>query len=115
MEEICCSVCERRYFYDRKKGHTKTKCNSCLVNERRFKLKKKCVEYKGGKCIKCGYAKYLQALHFHHLDPTQKDFNISGSHARSWIKIKEELDKCVLLCAICHIEEHVENRIHDSG
>ena len=28
------------------------------------------VDYKGGKCERCGYDKNISALEFHHLDPT---------------------------------------------
>lgn len=41
-------------------------------------VKLKAIEYKGGKCQICGYNKCTGALEFHHLDPTKKDFNISG-------------------------------------
>jgi hypothetical protein len=34
------------------------------------KTKLKAVEYKGGKCIICGYNKSIRALQFHHLDPS---------------------------------------------
>ena len=49
--------------------------------------------------------KSIRALQFHHLDPTQKDFGISGT-TKSFEKLKPELDKCVLLCANCHGEVH---------
>jgi len=29
-----CTTCERIYVYDRRKGHTKTQCNSCRANRR---------------------------------------------------------------------------------
>ena len=65
------------------------------------------IEYKGGKCVKCGYNKCNAALDFHHLDPTQKEFNLgSHGHTRSWERMKVELDKCILLCANCHREIH---------
>lgn len=54
----------------------------------------------------CGYSKCKEALDFHHVNPNEKDFNISGSHSRSWEKIELELKKCVLLCANCHREIH---------
>jgi predicted DNA-binding protein YlxM (UPF0122 family) len=79
------------------------------VSKRRRKIKEMAVEYKGGKCVKCGYNKYIGALEFHHLDPTVKDFAISNSgHCRSWEKVKDELDKCILVCANCHAEIHAE-------
>jgi hypothetical protein len=71
----------------------------------RKRLKLKAVEYKGGACEFCGYAKCLRSLGFHHSDQSQKDFSISRVTA-SWVRIKKELDKCVLTCANCHGEIH---------
>ena len=40
-----------------------------------------------------------------HINPKDKNFSIgSGGYTRSWKRVKEELDKCVLLCANCHRE-----------
>jgi general stress protein 26 len=64
------------------------------------------LEYKGNKCILCGYNKSKRALCFHHVDESQKLFTISSSHCHSWEKIKKELDKTVLLCSNCHMEVH---------
>lgn len=100
---LLCSVCGKSYIW---KSHqsTKTRCASCLVNERRILLKLRMVAYKGGHCQICGYKKSMSALTFHHLDPSTKDFEISGSHCRSWSVILKELNKCVLLCRNCHAE-----------
>lgn len=77
------------------------------VKERRKKLRELAREYKGGKCSICGYNKSQRALNFHHLDPKQKDFGLSARGlTRSWEKIKQEIDKCVILCANCHAEVH---------
>lgn len=105
-KQIKCKICGRRYVYVHKQGHTKTKCNSCSVNERRTKIKIKCLKYKGNKCEICGYNKCIRALSFHHTDPSKKDFIISGNHTRRWTKIRKELDKCILVCANCHMEIH---------
>ena len=65
------------------------------------------VSYKGGCCQVCGYDRCIEALEFHHLDPSQKDFGISKKgYTRSWEKVKEEVEKCILLCANCHREAH---------
>ena len=101
-----CQPCGRRYEYHRSKGCTTTLCNSCMVNNRRFALKVKIVDYLGGKCVDCGYSGCLAALHVHHIDSTGKDFNLSSAHARSWASIQAELQKCVLLCANCHAARH---------
>ena len=65
----------------------------------------------GGCCSKCGYDKNLAAFDFHHKDPKTKSFGIDArKFANTSIsKLKEELDKCVLLCANCHREEHHPN------
>lgn len=79
------------------------------VQKRRKKIRQMAVEYKGGRCSVCGYNKCLEAPEFHHLDPTKKDFGISNNgYTRSWKKVKEELDQCVLLCANCHREVHAK-------
>ena len=46
------------------------------VKRRRHKVKNMSLEYKGNKCCICGYDKCKDALDFHHLDPTKKDFGI---------------------------------------
>lgn len=77
------------------------------VKTHRHKIKEELVKYKGGKCEICGYNKCLGALDFHHLDPSQKDFTISNSNIyKNLDKLKEEVDKCILVCANCHREIH---------
>jgi 5-methylcytosine-specific restriction endonuclease McrA len=70
----------------------------------------KAVAYKGGKCVKCGYNKSLSALQFHHTNPLEKDFGIGDNINRPWDSIKNELDKCILLCGNCHSEEHSKQK-----
>lgn len=77
------------------------------VNTLRRRRKAEAVEYKGGKCSKCGYDKSIAALQFHHRDPTQKEFSLHSGVTMSMERVKEELDKCDLLCANCHAEVHV--------
>lgn len=92
---------ERRKYADRAEYLIKA------VIKRRRRLKVMAIEYKGGKCQICSYNKCVAALVFHHLDPYQKDFGLSmRGLTRSWEKIKQELDKCILLCANCHQEVH---------
>lgn len=105
---MICSICGRSYEYDsrNKKGHTKIKCNSCLVNERRFLQRKKLVELKKAGCSICGYKKNTAAIHFHHVDESAKEFEISGNHCRSKEAMDKEINKCILICANCHAEMH---------
>lgn len=75
------------------------------VKKRRRLLKQKAVLFLGGKCSICGYNKCLAALDFHHINPNEKEFIITG-RIRSWNKIENELKKCVLVCSNCHREIH---------
>src|SRR5690242_1576663 len=68
--------CGKLYEWNRALGHNATACNSCKANERRFEVKDRCIEYKGGKCCRCGYNKTRAVLQFHHLDPKEKDFQL---------------------------------------
>lgn len=57
-------------------------------------------------CLHCGENDPI-CLEFHHLDPSKKDVNVSIVVGRwSTKKIKEEINKCVVLCANCHKKEH---------
>jgi hypothetical protein len=84
----------------------KLEYNYFHVKSFRKKNKERSVEYKGGKCVKCGYNKCVRALEFHHIDPSQKDFAPSQNMNMSWDRIKIELDKCILVCSNCHREIH---------
>lgn len=90
---------EKRKYSDRAEYIKKA------VTLSRQRCKIKAVNYKGGKCQHCGYNKSVKAMQFHHLDPKEKDFAIS-KYSKSWETIVTELDKCILLCANCHAEEH---------
>jgi hypothetical protein len=60
--------------------------------------RQKLIDYLGGKCVRCGSTENLE---FDHIDPSQKSFGISKSHL-PFEKLKDELDKCQLLCKSCH-------------
>ena len=70
-----------------------------------IRRKEERVNYLGGKCLKCHYHKYLGSLQFHHKDESSKHFTISRKNV-VFENIKDELDKCELLCANCHMEKH---------
>lgn len=98
------------YTNSKKKGRQGSWCKICLnksVTVRQRKYKQLAIDYKGGKCQVCSYNKYQGALEFHHLDPSEKDTEMS-KFSRSPLDDlgKKELDKCVLLCSNCHREEH---------
>ena len=106
-----CGETDPGNFYSKQKIHCK-KCHSKGAHQTQINNRLKAVEYKGGCCQQCGYSTYIGALAFHHLDPTQKD-PVAFKKNKNWEVYKTELDKCVLLCANCHAEEH--ERIRKAG
>ena len=82
------------------------------VYKRRRKIRQMAVEYKGGQCQVCGYDRCIEALEFHHKNPHEKDFSVSSKgYTRSWSKVKQEIDKCLLVCANCHREIHAQTQL----
>lgn len=83
--------------------------NQYCINWRKV-TKQRLIDYKGGKCVKCGYNKSCpRAYHFHHRNPLEKEFDVSNrGRNKSFDKLKTEIDKCDLLCANCHAEVHDE-------
>jgi hypothetical protein len=92
-------------------GKMKSQCKKCHgkdIARRLQKAREEAIKYKGGKCEKCGYNKCIGALEFHHKDPSQKD--PSALRAFKLSRLFAEVDKCMLLCANCHREEHARIR-----
>jgi transposase len=80
-------------------------CRSAAVARRRRKVKAILVEEAGGACCLCGYDRTMRALHFHHLEPSQKRHEINAKGVAIAIdKLRVEAQKCVLLCSNCHAE-----------
>lgn len=103
-----CADCHRTYANRTIKAN-RTRVTYLALERKRAK-KLKCVKYLGAVCTRCGYSYvgYLSTFAFHHVDPTTKKFEISQKLDRSWATLRDELDKCVLLCVRCHQEEHEE-------
>jgi hypothetical protein len=107
-----CALCgetDAIKIYRHKDGRFRYRCKKCdnkKTIERFRDYKKKAVEYKGSKCLICGYSKCLASLEFHHRSPDEKDPR--WTKMRNWplYKIKTELDKCDLVCSNCHREIH---------
>jgi hypothetical protein len=104
-ECTCCHTVKPIGEYYKNQGKCKV-CHNNKVLEGQRELKQKCVDYLGGKCNICGYDKYIGALDFHHVDPDEKEFSISGAKRLLFENLKDELDKCILVCSNCHREIH---------
>lgn len=62
-------------------------------------------------CTECGEGD-PRLLEFHHLDATQKEYNVSElvNGRYSLERIQQEINKCVVLCANCHRRRTFEEK-----
>ena len=78
------------------------------IRNTRFKLKQELVDYLGGKCVKCGFIGHVAVFDFHHVNPQEKELQITSNlNNKNFHKALQEIHKCVLLCANCHRLSHV--------
>lgn len=100
----------RIYCYECSGESTRTKQNTRKHQKTilRRNMKKQAVKILGGKCLKCGYNKCIDALEFHHENPNVKEFKLGSGNTMSWKQYKEEAMKCILVCSNCHKEIHSE-------
>lgn len=117
MQEVVCKI------HGKVKGQGNgigkaLRCSVCNIersSKRAKNLKERVLTYKGGKCILCGYNKCPAALDLHHVYAENKEFSMKACSTASFESIKNEIDKCVLLCANCHRELHYgEHTVHMS-
>lgn len=104
-----CSMCNSWVSFEnftKLSGRYHSHCKLCISKYKTNtlpKIKDLCVEYKGGKCEQCNNIYPNCCYDFHHIDPSKKEFTISRAKCYKFNqKIKNELDKCMLLCANCH-------------
>ncbi len=105
---ICATHGEIEHRIDARGSYRCPGCNKTRVAQRRRMIKEILVAEAGGACALCGYDRCERALSFHHVHPADKSFGLAlGGVSRSLHRAREEAQKCVLLCANCHMEvEH---------
>ena len=101
---------ETMHVVDRDGYYRCRRCRAEAVSRRRRKVKAILVSEAGGACRLCGYDRSMGALAFHHLDPSEKRFELNAKGVALSIEtLRAEARKCVLLCSNCHAE--VEERM----
>lgn len=87
--------------------------NAQSVKDFRRRRKENLIKVLGSKCCLCGYDKCIGALEFHHIDETNKKFQLSSGNCHSLDEDLEEVKKCILVCANCHREIHTTDIYKD--
>jgi transposase-like protein len=96
---------ETEFVLENRGAYRCKRCRSESVSQWRQRLKQTLIAEAGGACAICGYSRHPSALHFHHIDPSTKEFALSQEGiTRSLQRARAEVKKCVLLCANCHAE-----------
>ena len=59
-------------------------------------------------CKKCGGDHESHELHLHHVDPKRKTIKPTRMVNEQWSeeRMLKELEHCIVLCEVCHREEH---------
>lgn len=113
-----CKYCIRK---EKRRNYAKSRETGSVAFHRRENLKKKCVQYLGGKCLDCGLEDECPVIYdFHHRDPKTKIKNIGNllqgrNNLNMSKKLIEELDKCDLLCSNCHRRRHYMDKSANVG
>lgn len=112
-----CEICNQKfesnsatriYCYDCSGDSTRS-LNATRKHQKtilRRSMKLQAIKLLGGKCSICGYNKCVDALEFHHKNPSAKEFKLGSGNTMSWKEYKKEALKCILVCSNCHKEIH---------
>ena len=100
----------KHHYYEKHKDEVKEKAKKAKI-PRGKRIKGELVAEKGGKCMSCEL-KYdgnnACVFQFHHRDPKEKKFNVTTGtiNDKNMSVIREEIEKCDLLCGNCHALYH---------
>lgn len=107
-----CKKCVNEYFRQYMKGN-KQHIDRVKRGKRKSAIWIESVKKEIG-CVICRYNKCIAALHFHHLNPSNKSYELSWAKNKQLCKSKLmiEMRKCIIVCANCHYEiEHKQLNI----
>ena len=94
MSRTCPVHGPERHYEVIDRGRLRYRCRRCLgeaVTRRHRKLKRLLVEEAGGGRVVCGYARCIGNLHFHHVVPAEKSFEIQMGSGKSLAAYREEV------------------------
>jgi ribonuclease HI len=98
----------RRKVADRKAAWIRSETGAektRLMKRRAYDRSMAFINYHKTICVECGETEQV-CLQFHHIDQSEKESNVCALAMRSKATSKRELEKCVVLCANCHLKVH---------
>jgi hypothetical protein len=105
-----CKKCESKKARERRTPELKKKYreNDEANRIERKKALRKIADEAKGPCVDCGRVYHPCAMDFHHIDSEDKDMEISKmiGMGASQERLRAEIAKCEVLCAICHRIRH---------
>lgn len=101
--KLCQSSFSKEHYNKYRELHNKRR----YINQTRYRLETRTFiqELKQGRpCMDCGEVHPYWAMDFDHRDPLNKKFSIGEAprRASSRDKLLKEIEKCDLVCALCH-------------
>ena len=113
LKKWCSDSCRHQWRYKNDPNYKpKQVQRNTYERQKRVSYERKwqAIQNKGGKCQQCGENRPAM-LCFHHRDPSQKELNLDARRFGNtkYETLKEEIDKCDLLCHNCHQELHNGN------
>jgi hypothetical protein len=105
---------EKQKEYQRewiRKNQTQKEKNLLSAKKRKIKNKLLLEKYKidtGCYCRSCGIYDHPVCMDFHHLNGEDKKDTVSSlsSTGYKWETVKNEIDKCIMICSSCHRKIH---------
>lgn len=104
LRQRFCRPCDSAMRKASYRNHSKKTISK--VNERNRKYAQEYRDWKSTQSCRVCQESASECLDLHHLDPSQKDFEISSWRIGSRTKLWAEIAKCVVLCANCHRKVH---------
>lgn len=122
METKICTKCGKELpitdfnWRNKQAGTRRSECKYCHSDymKKQYQQKRQAIEQIKTQCCcaKCGESRGY-VLDFHHKDPSMKENTVARLVAGNYQldKAKQEIEKCVVLCANCHREFHYFNSL----
>lgn len=89
--KVCIDIKNKKWDEENKEKNAKYKY------ERRVKIKQALFDYLGAQCKICGLKDHISCFDFHHLNPKEKDKEVSYIAGFSLKKAMKEVVKCIFI------------------